>query len=356
MNRIKTILNKVNQKPKDKLQILSFVTHESYQTELAKTGHDFYFLHTQKSKPWDTRFRPMPSNCHVITSLLEDLKLDFILSQERFGQLQMALDLSRQTRLPVVHMEHVEPQLDRWSPEHFQNIQKLKGDLNVFITEHNKKSWGYGDDNDAVVIPHGIDTELFNGWNPNREKPYVLYVVNQLEGRDYFCGYKEWKAIKDAVQKEHPEIEFRLVGDNPGLGKPAKNIQDLVKQYQGCVAYLNTSKLSPVPMSLLEAMSVGCPVFSTAKQEIPNIVAPLDWNLDEGDHNGFCTNNIDDLIRAIIKYLSSDIEAQKQISILARETILHNFSSKQFIDDWNKIFTKAYNLELGKQFDNIQTI
>src|SRR5690606_3261328 len=116
---------------------------------------------------------------------------------------------------------------------------------------------------DGIVIPHGIDTKEFNGWNPDRDNPYVLYVVNQLKERDYFCGFHVWNTIKEKVQRKYPNVEFRLVGDNPSLGyKAAKNINDLIKQYQGCSVYLNTSQLSPVPMSLLEAMSVGCPIVT----------------------------------------------------------------------------------------------
>ncbi len=359
MNRIRTIINKINKQPKKVYNILCGITHESYQTELAKTGHNFYFLNTNGSKTWDNRFRPIPDNCYNIKALADDIEFDFILSQERFGQLQMFLDLSRQTRLPIIHMEHVEPQLDRWTPEHFKQIQQIKGDINVFITKHNQASWGYNESN-STVIPHGIDTELFSGWTPDRKNPYILYVVNQLEGRDYFCGYTEWKQIKEAVQKVHPELEFRLVGDNPGISRPPKTVDALVKQYQGCSAYINTSKLSPVPMSLLEAMSVGCPVYSTAHQEIPKILCGYEDKESKMQSNlmpnGVSTNNIDALIGGLISvYEKPENELANIVSDYARQTILDKFNLSQFITNWNKVFDQAYELNLGRQFDEIKT-
>ncbi len=338
MNKIRNILNKINPKPKDKYNILTFATHEGYQTALAETGHNFYLLNRPNEKKWNKAYRPIPKGHVEIDVSYDDIDIDFVLSHERFGQLQFAHSLSKRARLPIVHIEHIEPQ-DKWSKESFESIKKLRGDINLFITDHNRQSWG---NPDGIIMPHGIDTNLFNGWNPDREKPYILYVVNYLKGRDYFCGYTQWLQIKTAIQEKYPEIEFRLVGDNEDLGyRPAKSPEELVQQYQGCIAYLNTSQLSPIPMSLLEAMSVGCPIITTAKQEIPRIM---------NGSNGVCFNDISKLIDNLLLIIEDKIDS-KSFGKSARQTILEKFSLDQFIKNWNNIFDQAYNIGLGKHYE-----
>ena len=93
-------------------------------------------------------------------------------------------------------------------------------------------------------------------------------------------------------------------------------------------------------MSLLEAMSVGCPIVTTSKQEIRNIVKD----------NGICSNDIDELVNKIIFLLdyqnnSSIINTMSQNS---RSIILNNFSLEKFIYNWNNIFKKAYKLNIGQ--------
>ncbi len=295
MDNIRSILSKINRPENKKIyKILTFPTHEGYQTLLDKTGHIFYMMNIPNKKVWETKYRPVPANHEIVPFIYDEMSdIDFILSHERFGQLQLAMDISRQTRIPILHMEHVEPQDDRWTEQQQAEMRSVKGDMNVFITNHNKGSWGYS--GDGVVIPHGVDTDVFQGWHgegyPDESGKYVLYTVNQLAGRDYFCGHEIWKNVRDTVNDIDPSIEFKLVGDNPGVSYPISDIRELAKYYNGCSCYLNTSQLSPFPMTLLEAMSCGCPVVSSSKQEIPSVL---------NGKNGFCSNNIEDMASEIL--------------------------------------------------------
>jgi len=341
MDNIRIITSKINREPKKKkYKILTFPTHEGYQTLLDKTGHTFYLLSLQGRKVWETKYRPVPDNHEVVPIIYDELSdVDFIFSHERFGQLQTAMEISQRTRLPILHMEHVEPQDDRWSEEDSKNLRLMHGDINIFITNHNRKSWGF--ENDGLVIPHGIDTDVFSGWSGS-DKKYVLYAVNQLKDRDYFCGHKKWEEVRNIVQKSMPNVEFRLVGDNPGISRPISDVNNLVEQYNKCSCYINTSQLSPVPMTLLEAMSCGCPVVSSAKQEIPSIL--------NGD-NGFCSNDTEAMANKIIEILN-DNEYAKRIGNSARETAKQRFSLDSFVDNWNNIFDKAYDIRFGKGIIN----
>lgn len=336
MNTVLSIALKINQpKNKKKYNILTGATHEGYQTLLSQTDHNFYLIKRPKSKEWNTEYRPLPDNHYEINQLNPDLNIDFILAQEKFGFLQYAINLQKITRWPIISLEHTQPQ-DRWSDYYLNQLKMLGGDINVFITEFNKKSW---EKDNGIIINHGIDADIFKGWcytGDSQESKYILYVVNHLKERDYFCGYNEWLYIKNKIQEKYPDIEFRLVGNNVELGQPAQNMDDLIKQYQNCVCYLNTSKLSPIPMSLLEAMSVGCPIVTTANQEVPNVV----------DGVGICNNNLDYLIEEIENIINNR-DLRGSLSNKARTKILDDFNIEQFISNWNNVFDMAYKMRFG---------
>ena len=61
----------------------------------------------------------------------------------------------------------------------------------------------------------------------------------------------------------------------------------MVEEYNKCSVYLNTTTLSPIPMSLLEAMSCGCAIVSTSTCMIPEVI-------DNGK-NGYISNDEEEL-------------------------------------------------------------
>lgn len=331
MNPLIFITNKINRLEKKKYKILTFPTHESYQTNLAETGHEFILLdRKQGNKSWNFNTKPLPKNTTIIESITDiDYDIDFILSQERFGQLQFAKNMSRTTRLPIVHLEHIEPLLFRWSPQDFESLKSIKADIHVFITDYNKNSWG---NNTGTVVPHGIRTEDFVGWNGSASKR-VLYIVNHLAGRDEFCGFKEWSTLKKLVNQLDPQIQFVLIGENDGMSGPISNEKDLVNAINDCSCYLNTSRLSPVPMSLMEAMSCGIPCVSTANQQVPVIMNGIET----------CSNNLDFLASQIVE-ICNNTEKAKNIGSACRTRIVDHYNIDNFVKNWNNVFDSAYNL------------
>lgn len=330
MNMMNFICNKINAKPKDKYKILTFSTHEAYQEAMANTGHTFYVLEAEGLKKWNERYRKLPSNYVIINDFNKiPYDVDFMLSQERYSQLQTMMGMSRKLRLPLIHIDHVEPIKN----EQFPVLKKLTADFHVFISEHNRISW---ENEKGLVIPHGINTDTFNNWSPNDSKT-VVYVVNFLKERDFFCGWKEWNYIRSKVNDTNPSIKFKLVGDNPGMSSTISDPLELSKALRGCACYLNTSKFSPVPMSLLEAMSMGMPVVSTKYQQVAKIL---------NDTNSVSSNNLDDLVDGIIDICSHNND-YKDLGLKARSNILDKYSMSAFVNNWNQLFDQAYNMTLG---------
>lgn len=94
----------IKPKNKEKLDILCFDTHERCQSQMAKTGHNFYSFRYKDCKVWNTAFADIPENYHPIENLYSEIDYDFILSQSKFGQLQISKQIQAQLGLPIVHL------------------------------------------------------------------------------------------------------------------------------------------------------------------------------------------------------------------------------------------------------------
>lgn len=311
------------------LNILTFPTHERYETNLCKTGHNFYAWQTPGvTKPWVEDYAPVPENYQILNperqnrQLAPHIDIDLVLSQNKFGQMQTAMRLATQIDCPLVSLEHTLPR-DEWGQEQLVPLARMKGDTNVFISEYSRGKWGWGED-EAIVVHHGIDSEQFSpGITPCKRDNVALSVVNDWPNRDWCCGFKLWQSV---TNHPNPDIKIRVFGTSPGLSKAA---DDLPSEYRRARVFLNTSLISPVPTSLLEAMASGCAVVTTATCMIPEIV--------KNEVNGLISNDPAEL-RAMTIRLMNDDDLANRLGQAARKTIEENFGLDKFINSWNKVF------------------
>ena len=256
---ITNIMRRNTRRADEPLNILTFPTHERYETNLCKTGHNFYAWQMPGvTKPWVEDYAPVPSNYTILNPHRENRQLpphidiDLVLSQHKFGQFQTAVQLAPQIGCPLLSLEHTLPRRE-WGQDQLVPLAQMKGDTNVFISEHSRKTWGWGED-EALVVHHGIDTEQFAPGviaASDRDK-VALSVVNDWPNRDWCCGFRLWQSIT-----KHPnnDIPIRVFGSSPGFSKPA---DDLPGEYRRARVFLNTSLISPIPTALLEAMASAC--------------------------------------------------------------------------------------------------
>ena len=328
-NPVQNIIRASTRTIGEPLNILTFPTHERYETMLCKTGHNFYAFRANGIKNWNESYAKLPPNYVILDESLGDLQVpnyvdfDLVLSQNKFGQFQIASQLAKKMHLPMISLEHTLP-VPNWSQEVKEQTRLMRGDINLFISEYSIGEWKWDVGEDTDVITHGVDTDLFKPLDCDKDN-HSLSVVNDWINRDWCCGFSIWQRVIEG-------LPHRVIGDTKGLSKPSSSIEELVSAYQTSRIFLNTSTISPIPTALLEAMSCSCAVVSTATCMIPEII--------EHGVDGFITNDEKEM-REYLELLSSDEELALEMGKKARQKIVNHYSKEQFVNQWLDIFYEA---------------
>ena len=324
-NQTLSILQKAANPKKEKYNIITFDTHERYQTMMARTGHNFYSFQYDGCKQWVDAYGKKPDNYYTLpkNALVNGIDFDFILSHSKFGQFQFAKQMQQVFRIPLISLEHTLP-IPSWPEQQLKEMRAMIGDQNIFISKFSARRWGIFP---HTVIKHGVDTEQFTPGEEERDN-VVLSVVNDYKARDYCCNYAGWERITK-------DLPTRLAGTSPEpeFSKAAENVDELTLAYRRSSIFLNTSTVSPVPTSLLEAMACGCAVVTTATCMIPEII--------KNGVNGFISNDEAER-RGYVEQLLSEPKLAIDLGLAARETVIKDFSVDVFVNNWNAVFDTAY--------------
>lgn len=329
-----SILRQTKNRHGEPLNILTFPTHERYETNLAKTGHNFYAIQADGIKDWKTVYAPVPENYVLLDKSLGNnqiptwLDVDLVLSQNKFGQYQIGSQLARELHVPLVSLEHTLP-APQWIPGKSKEMTGMRGNINVFISDFSIEEWHFERTNDVRVVRHAVDSEVFkpDEFISGRENR-IISVVNDWIGRNWCCNFEGWVR----VTKDLPVFP---VGDTANFSKPAKDVPELVSMYANSRIFINTSTISPVPSALLEAMSCGCACVTTATCMIPEII--------ENGVNGFLTNDEKEM-RDYLELLLRDEDLATRLGQAARQTILDKFGLDRFVSEWNEVFYEAQQI------------
>ncbi len=312
----------------EKLNILTFPTHERYEENLCKTGHNFYSLTVLPGKEWDEDYAKIPENYSILNNIPDDIEFDLILAHSSCNRLQIAHDYLSSTQgatanmcyIPVLRHCHVLPDVRFDVNTQIQAYNSVPIGKTSFISKYNMNAWRYTEDNSSVV-EHGVDTEF---WKPDaniQRDNACLSVVNDWPNRDWCCGFNLWR---QTVQG----LPVKVFGKSPGLSEPASSTEHLREIYQSSRIFYNTSLHSPVPSVLLEAMACGCAIVSTANCMIPDII--------ENGKNGLISNDPQEL-RGFLELLLKDEDLAKELGDNARKTIVEQYNLERFIDNWNNL-------------------
>lgn len=316
-----------------KLNILTFTAHERYESNLCKTGHNFYaFNPGQGSKTWDTDYAAIPENYHIIDEIPDYIDFDLVLAHTIDDRFQIAYaTLCQMTSIeknklpiPVLYHVHVLPDVRFNVEEQVKYMHSAPIDQTSFIFDYNRAAWGHSKDT-AKVIEHGIDTDFWKPLNLDREN-VCLSVVNDWPNRDWCCGWELWKnTIGIGTQNQLP---ISVWGKSPGLSEAASDVEHLRKIYSSSKIFYNTSLHSPVPTVLMEAMACGCAIVSTNNCAIPSLI--------KHGENGLLSNDPNEL-RGYLELLLQNDAMAEQLGEQARNTIVNEYSVSRFIENWNDL-------------------
>lgn len=332
-NPVASFIRASTRKAGEPLNILCGCTHERYETHLAKTGHNFYAYQHDGFKEWHENYAKIPANYHILDKskgekqLPVNVDFDLVLSQNKFGQFQVLSQIAQSLHLPLVSLEHTLP-VPMWTPNILENCRLMRGNINVFISDYSIGQWKWTSRGDTQVIRHGIDTELFKPDSKllfSARRPVLLSIVNDWINRDWCCNFRGWERIVNG-------LPVQVYGNTKGFSRPTQTVEELVGAYQNHKIFLNTSTISPVPTSLLEAMACGCACVSTATCMIPEVI--------EHGVNGLISNDEKEL-REFCELLLKDDKLARELGKKARETIVSRFNENRFIEEWKQVFEKA---------------
>lgn len=328
---IRSYMRKV--KRGDKLNILTFATHERYEENLCKTGHNFYSLKVG-GKQWDAEYAKVPENYHIISSVPDYIDFDLVLSHTSCERMLIAINALSMTNsldkmsIPMIRHCHIlpNPKVDMSLQQQSLQYKSLPASVNSFISEFNANAWGF--ENEKVsIVEHGIDTDF---WRPDDSvvrDNVALSVVNDWANRDWCCGFGLWCGTVGLNTER--QLPIRVVGKNPGLSEAAKNTDHLRQIYQSSRIFYNTSLHSPVPTVLMEAMACGCAVVSTDTCMIPEVI--------QHGKNGFLSNDSNEL-RSFLELLMKDEKLASEMGQEARKTICEKYNLDRFVENWNNLF------------------
>ena len=317
-----SILKGVNRQENDKLNILTINNDEKLQWLLAKTGHNFYFINNPNSPPWNIQIREKPDNCVLLkagdlSEQVNDVALDLIVCQNRSRDYIILSKLATHLSCPLLGINNFLP-FPEMNNFYVQSLADQIHNAQVFSSKFVANSWGLSEE-DVVIIPKCVDTEIFDGWVGGDNK--VLINVDYYQNKANITGFK----LLEQINKQLP---IDLIGINPGISSPAKDLDDLVCKYRNASVFLNTSCWLSCPIELLEAMTVGCPIVSSKSCDIADYI--------EHGINGFLSNDPEEIIK-YCKMLINDKDLAKRIGEAGRKTMVEKFNKNIFINKYNSL-------------------
>jgi glycosyltransferase involved in cell wall biosynthesis len=162
----------------------------------------------------------------------------------------------------------------------------------------------------------------------------ILTVANEFRERGQILGYDIWEHITKG-------LPTRVLGDNPGLSKPAENPDHLAATYAASSIYLNCTRFSPIPMSLLESAACGNIIISTATAAIPTIFTH--------NENALLSNDIGEL-RGFLEDALNNPQKYEYMRENARNLITQKFSLDSFTKRWDELLQMTAKIGYKGQY------
>ncbi|MHB8711794.1 MAG: glycosyltransferase family 4 protein [Trichloromonadaceae bacterium] len=258
----------------------------------------------------------------------------------------------------IIHTDHSRPFPDKfrymfaeWLVSHF--VYKIVGVSKN--TVKNLSKYEKISKKRLVLIENGVDRTKFK-YTKKKEQlkkiigissdSIVLGVITRLEsvkGVDYLI-----KAMPNVIQN-YPNAHLLVVGDGGEMKKLKAEVfnlnichnvtflgfrNDIPDILNILDIYILPSISEGLPMGLLEAMAVGCPIIASRVGGVPEILKHKDNALlvEPGRSEELATS---------IKQLIKSPSLRKRLSAKVSEDFDEKYSVKQMVDKYQELFSKA---------------
>lgn len=307
-----------------RLRILIWHIHGSYLNALARIDHD-WFLPVKPERPEGYGGRgptfDLPHNVYEVSAdEVGDLDLDLVIYQtpKNYTVDREEILSPRQQRLPAIYLEHNTPRPD---PVHTRHPVEDPNVLLIHVTHYNHVMWDSGR-TPTTVIEHSVAID-----------PTVEYVGAIESGVTAINGMQKRARITglDILADVRPRVPIEMIGMSTeelgGLGDiPYRDLHRVLADYRFLFSPIRYTSL---PLSVIEAMTIGMPVVALATTELPAVIT-------HGE-TGFVSCDVEELVDSMQHLLADPAEARR-IGLNARDLAQQRFGLDRFVQDWNRAF------------------
>ncbi|HEX6873096.1 MAG TPA: glycosyltransferase [Micromonosporaceae bacterium] len=315
------------------MRILSWHVHAAWSTAFVSGPHD-YLVPVLPDRGSYGRGRPRtydwPDSVREVNPVqLRHTDVDLVVLQRPEEEELAWRWLGR--RVPAVYVEHNTP---KESVPYTRHPMADRDDLTVVhVTHFNDLFWDCGSTRTAV-IEHGVP-EPAARWTG--ELPRLAVVTNEPVRRGRVTG-------TDLIGRfaELAPVDVFGIGVL-GLSGPGIHPHDDPPQAAMHAAlarrraYLHLTRWTSLGLSLIEAMTMGCPVVALATTEAVMAVPP---------GAGVISTNVAELVEAADHYLNH-AEAAQLAGSCAREAAQRRYGLARFINDWDDLLATTAAVTTG---------
>lgn len=196
------------------------------------------------------------------------------------------------------------------------------------------------DSNRIIVLPNGIDTEIFQPNDGSSRMREIWKIPNDQMVVGFMGRLNKQKNIPllleafGEVLKQEPSIHLMIAGEGPLRGKLERQVAekgfsqqvhflgfltDTVPFYEAIDIFAQASDIEGMPNAVLEAMALGKPVVATAVGGVPELIQDGEEGIlvEKGSAEG--------LARAVLKLIQK-AELRKRMGKKGREKVVNRFS------------------------------
>lgn len=208
-------------------------------------------------------------------------------------------------------------------------------------------------ENDVYFIPYGVALPSFQRKQNARQPLKIVFLARLTESK----GVYDLPLIQEMLSGNGINVQWTIIGDGPEkenlkskmagyknaiFHTPASN-EAVLRLLQQQDVYVLPSRLDGLPVSMLEAMSVGCvPIISEFNQGIKQMLpAHAGFILPIGDISAFAES---------IGHLDKNRNELEKRSIAARSLVEQKFNIENRAREYFDLFARYKKLKKRKRF------